>query len=726
MKKKKILKRIVAGLMAMLTIATSVPLAAAAEALDTRNGVAPRAEADNQESTVVINGGDTYSIYDRGPKTAMFQQDGSPRNVWAMYTQANNGETIRAYCANHTKGNPGGGKKYTVSNDKLSLEVAGVAAVTDSRITVDNFVNSYGDGNASLKAALKYDNDWGFFCASQAAIWTALGYTYIPENSKFSVGYNSSMSLGYAQRGRPLTPSNTTEAWVLLAAIKMLKYGKDFAGHWGSIGHTPYVGAAITYTPGSDHWDASKYRSGHINLGEDGIAKSGYFVEKQIAGKTYMVLPMAASSATFVRGNVIYLSAGNMPEGAFFMTEDGTKSQKDGSSGREALSLTQVKQNNELNKNGNNQAFGQTFLFCIPKETVEEMDASKQTLNTDLLISMRSDRYNAYLANPDDTSIQPVVLVEPGVFRNSARLNFSSDVSTDDTDKPEPEEPGRPDTPTDSEDFEFKIIKSDGHDGSPLEGATFEIRGIDNDYINNFTTNALGEIVVNGKELPNGSYEVREIGAPPGYTCDATDIKTFAWDNTRDVTLEFKNFHNPGITLYKFDGATKVPLQGATFQIKKDGQVLQEATTDANGKIELTDLPRGLYEFVEIGAPDGYILDPYPHEVFIDPTEKPADLMVRVDVPNYKKPSLRVVKEDKITGERLNGFTFDIYKDGALWMQIGAGDMVNGEKIFENIEPGTYRVVETGGPDNYNHDAPPQEIEIKAGENKKTCRTCRA
>ena len=99
---------------------------------------------------------------------------------------------------------------------------------------------------------------------------------------------------------------------------------------------------------------------------------SGVFAETEIDGETYLVLPMAAASATFVRSNRIYVRADNMPDGAFLMDTQGNRSTED--NGSQRLKLLNVSSNKELYKNGNDQAFGESFLFCIPKETAEQME----------------------------------------------------------------------------------------------------------------------------------------------------------------------------------------------------------------------------------------------------------------------------------------------------------------------------------------------------------------
>lgn len=115
-----------------------------------------------------------------------------------------------------------------------------------------------------------------------------------------------------------------------------------------------------------------------------------------------------------------------------------------------------------------------------------------------------------------------------------------------------------------------------------------------------------------------------EIAAPEGYATDGSDIQTFAWDNSKDIELSFKDAPRPGIKIYKYDKETKMPLEGATFEIRRDGQVLATVKTDVNGNAGLYDLPKGFYQVVETEPPQGYLRDEQVHEVYIDPTADPT------------------------------------------------------------------------------------------------------
>ena len=751
---------ILSAVAALSCMTVSVPLASAAD-------------EDNKASAIEIKVGETYNISDNGTQKAWFQQNGAPRNVWPMYTKASDGTTIRAYCADHAKTNPGtGGKPYTVTGKVSDMHVYGVATRSDSRTTLNEFISWV---QAPLTAS-NFTADM-YFSASQAAIWVALGDAQIAANSSFGVSYTSSTALGYRASGKTLSASTTSEALTLYAAIKMLEYGNTFYNVWGPNGknHAPWTGCTINYTPGSSTYSAANVKTGSINL-TGGIIKSGVFAEKQIDGQTCLVLPMAAASATFVRGNKITLKADKLPTGAFLMSETGTKSTNG------TLTLGNVRNDKTLYKNSNDMAYGETFLLCIPKTTAEQMDAADTKLLTSVTATMNVDRYDVYVASTNASGVQPVILVEPAVKQSAAQLVFvdqevaqgtvrvrilktdeagaglagctfeltypgqkapltgvssasgevvfndlplNTNVTIKETAAPKgytllPAKTVNTGTKSgqtielqlaNSTDHTFKIHKISSADGRNLMGATFEIRGIGNDYKHSFTTDALGEIIVQGRDLPKGSFEVYEIAAPEGYATDGSDIQTFAWDNSKDIELSFKDAPRPGIKVYKYDKDTKMPLEGATFEIRRDGQVLATLKTDVNGVAEIKDLTKGFYQVVETEPPAGYLKDNQVHEVYIDPTAAPTKIIREVNIANTKKLSIRIVKIDKQTKVPLSGWKFDVYYNDAHLTTVTTNQ--NGEAMVENLQPGTYRVKETGGDtEHYNMDAGEQTVEL--------------
>ena len=760
---KNLAKHMLAAALSAATMLSSMAIVPTAGAAD----------EDNKASAIEIKVGETYNIWDSGTQKAWFRQNNSPRNVWPMYTKASDGTTIRAYCADHTKTNPGSsGKPYTVTGKVTDMHVYGVGTKTDSRMTLNEFISW---AKAPINASNFTSNM--YFSASQAAIWVALGDAQIAANSNYGVTYSSSTSLGYRASGKTLSASNTSEALTLYAAIKMLEYGNTFYAGWGPSGlnHAPWTACTVNYTPGSSSYNGSNAKSGTINL-TDGIISSGIFSEKQIDGQNYMVLPMAAASATFVRGNKITLTASHLPTGAFLMDPTGTKSTHG------TLTLTNAKNDKTLYKNANNMAYGETFLLCISKEVAEKMDAANSKLQTVITASMNVDRYDVFVASTNASGVQPVVMVEPAVKSSTAKLTFTAQevpkgttrlrvVKTDESDAGlegctfELTYPGlsKPMTGTssasgeiifvdlplntnvtlketsapegytllpaktintgseggktlelqlaNSTDHTFKIHKISSADGCNLMGAVFEVKGIDNDYRHSYTTDALGEIIIQGRDLPKGSFECYEVSAPEGYVTDGSDIQTFQWNNTKDIELTFRNAPQPAIQIYKYDKESKMPIAGVTFEVRRDGQTIATLKSDVNGYARINNLPKGFFQVVETEAASGYLKDEQVHEVYIDPSADPTQIVREINISNTKKLAIRIVKIDRETKVPLKDWKFDVYFNDSHLTSVTTGS--NGEAMVEDLQPGTYRIKESGGDTtHYNMDAPEQTVEL--------------
>ena len=101
-----------------------------------------------------------------------------------MFTEASDGTEIRAYCADHSKGNPGtSGMPYTVTSRVSDMHVYGVAVRSDACMTLNQFLSFAG----SPITKENFTEDM-YFSASQAEIWCALGDAQIAANSSYGSG----------------------------------------------------------------------------------------------------------------------------------------------------------------------------------------------------------------------------------------------------------------------------------------------------------------------------------------------------------------------------------------------------------------------------------------------------------------------------------------------------------------------------------------------------------
>lgn len=226
-------------MLSTITMLSSTPLSCALDF-----GPIARAEEDNIASEIVINVGDTYNVADRGVHKAWFQQNGAPRNVWPMFTTASDGTEIRAYCADHSKTNPGtSGMPYTVTSRVDDMHVYGVAVRSDARNTLDTFISFAG---APITKS-NFTEDM-YFSASQAALWAALGEVQIAANSNFGVNYASSTSLGYRASGKTLSASTTLEALTLLQPSECWSTVMNSIQYGAQAGKTTPPGSALPST----------------------------------------------------------------------------------------------------------------------------------------------------------------------------------------------------------------------------------------------------------------------------------------------------------------------------------------------------------------------------------------------------------------------------------------------------------------------------------------------
>src|SRR5690606_14657433 len=186
-------------------------------------------------------------------------------------------------------------------------------------------------------------------------------------------------------------------------------------------------------------------------------------------------------------------------------------------------------------------------------------------------------------------------------------------------------------------------------DGSTYNGATVE------------TNN--GQITVTlPDEAPAGlytvKYQITEKEPMVGDHLAATGVLRI-----QDETKKFPDVrHNPedaacNLIIQKVDNNDQ-PLAGASFKVVgpgANGPVLYNGSTDATGKVVLTNLAAGTYYIKEVKAPAGY----EPLNESIPVTIDGGEQNVTVKVENKKKTgTITVIKTDESGNVRLPGAEF--------------------------------------------------------------------
>ena len=163
------------------------------------------------------------------------------------------------------------------------------------------------------------------------------------------------------------------------------------------------------------------------------------------------------------------------------------------------------------------------------------------------------------------------------------------------------------------------------------------------------------------------------------------------------------------ITFKKVIAGTDRGLDGAVFNIYRDGQIVGSDVTKNGGIIEVKDVTKGLWTFVEVEAPEGYALDPTPHSVYVDVTD--GDKQYTVTASNSPLPSLKITKADAQTFAKIKA-TFLVE---SLTGNYSTTVTVDGEKTLPDLQPGVYRITEQSVEEPYIKTGTHQDIALLAG-----------
>ena len=259
----------------------------------------------------------------------------------------------------------------------------------------------------------------------------------------------------------------------------------------------------------------------------------------------------------------------------------------------------------------------------------------------------------------------------------------------------------------------LKIVKLDSVTKSPIKGITFEVKITDGNVLGNYVTDANGEIIITN--LTNGvNYTVTEKATLTGYILDPTP-KQITVHSDQISVLTFENKAKSPVYIVKLDSETGEGIAGVRFKVTKaDGSLINEVTTDANGRATLTNVPAGYITVTEVYVPDGYVLDPTPQTKLVD-GENPVEFTF------YNKPYGNLVIK-KVNAENQNPLSGAIFKvtesDGTVVGEryVSGAD---GTVLISSLDPNkTYIVTEIQAPNGFVISEGAKTVTIKAGETK--------
>ena len=261
--------------------------------------------------------------------------------------------------------------------------------------------------------------------------------------------------------------------------------------------------------------------------------------------------------------------------------------------------------------------------------------------------------------------------------------------------------------------------KEDAKTGAAVAGCEYEIVQIDGKGAWRATGKTDGNGKITWDSVPDGTYLVREVSTVGDYILDRTP-QYVTVRNGQAPSLKFLDSKHPGLTISKVNRQTgEVITAPAVFRVAQtDGDFTTDVTT-ANGVASLTDPPTGSYRVTEIQAPEGYVKDDCPQDIYLGKGESK-----QLTIFNLKKPVLTIEKIDGQTGNPVAGTKFEIKKsDGTVLGTVTTGadgkvtiGMQGGELGY--LDPDTYTVTEVFVPEPYVLSKEHKDIKLEGGDTK--------
>ncbi|WP_220784645.1 SpaA isopeptide-forming pilin-related protein [Bacillus sp. BML-BC021] len=263
-----------------------------------------------------------------------------------------------------------------------------------------------------------------------------------------------------------------------------------------------------------------------------------------------------------------------------------------------------------------------------------------------------------------------------------------------------------------------ELIKVDDvEENTTLEGAVFKIVNKDgHDVRTDLTTDKNGRLVVD--ELPPGDYEFIETKAPTHYDLNETPIKfTVKKGQEKIASVTATNSLTKGaVELTKVDDIDGVTLEGAIFKIvdMNGNDVRSDLTTDKDGKISVSDLRPGDYQFIETKAPTHYDLNQNPIKFTVEKSQTATASVTATN--SLTKGAVELSKVDDIDGSALKGAVFKIVDMNGNDVRADLTTDKDGKISVSDLRPGDYQFIETKAPTHYDLNQNPIKFTVEKSQ----------
>ncbi|OSY01149.1 hypothetical protein BTJ45_00211 [Bacillus mycoides] len=260
-----------------------------------------------------------------------------------------------------------------------------------------------------------------------------------------------------------------------------------------------------------------------------------------------------------------------------------------------------------------------------------------------------------------------------------------------------------------------EITKVDKDSQKALEGVVFEVQDEAGKVIKKLTTDKNGKAKI--ADLSVGKYKLVEVESLPGYK-KLTEPVSFeikkGMIEVLSLKIENEMVDTGNVEITKIDKDNKAPLAGVTFVVQDEkGNEVKRVTTDKDGKANVSDLPVGKYELVEVESLPGYkkLEKPVSFEIKKGMTKS---LTFTVENEMVDTGDVEITKIDKDSKAPLQGVVFEV-RDSKGKVVTKVTTDKDGKANVSDLSIGKYELVEVETPAGYKPLEKPISFEIEKG-----------
>ena len=267
-------------------------------------------------------------------------------------------------------------------------------------------------------------------------------------------------------------------------------------------------------------------------------------------------------------------------------------------------------------------------------------------------------------------------------------------------------------------------------EGDLISGAVFNITGPDG--YNKEVTVTDGKITLD--KLKKGTYTIKEISAPYGYLLDTKTYNVEVKVN-QAATQAVVNIEPTGtFTLVKKNADESANLKGAEYRIW-NSDYDKTFTTNDEGEIKVEDLKLGKYNYQEIKAPEGYLIDSTIYNFELTYKDQNTSVIYANATRTNEEPTgkITIIKRDSETGATHQGDAtfvdakYEVYSNEDIWNKAhtkqyyAKGDLVATRTMakdgttedVESLPLGQYIVKETVSSEGYLLDTKEYKVNLE-------------